>query len=62
MMGFAHTFQICVGLLELPLSLGRLLVYPIVEGSDFPAVILWLDELRDAAYILAERSMAGKTG
>jgi hypothetical protein len=31
-----------------------------VEGSDFSAVVLWLDKFRDAAYVLAVKSMMGE--
>jgi hypothetical protein len=43
-----------MGLFELFPSRGCLLVYPVVDGSDCPAVILWLDKIGDAAYVFAE--------
>ena len=51
-----RTFQVCVGFLELSPSFSRLVVYPVVDGSDCPAVVFWIDEIRDAADILAEKS------
>lgn len=41
-------------LFELPPSLGCLLVNLVVDCGARPAVIVWLDEIRDVAYVLAE--------
>ena len=51
------TFQVCVGHFKLFPSPCCLLVYPVVDGSDCPAVIFWLDEIGDAAYVLAKNAV-----
>jgi hypothetical protein len=43
-----------VGFFELPPSRGCLLVYPVVDGCYCHRIILWLDKIRNAAYVLAE--------
>jgi hypothetical protein len=43
-----------MGLFELFPSLGRLLVDPVVDGRDGHAVVLCVDKIRDAAYVLSE--------
>ena len=48
-----RTLQICVGLFELFPWLGRLLVDPVVDGRDGHGVVLSVDKIRDAAYILS---------
>jgi len=50
-----RTLQICVGLFELFPSLGRLLVDPVVDGGDGHGVVLFVDKIRDAAYILSKK-------
>ena len=48
-----RTFQVCVSLFEFLLSLGCFLVYLVLNSSDGLTIVFWVDEVCDAADVLA---------